>query len=377
MSSTELRRTALDAVHRALGATMTDFAGWDMPLRYGSERDEHLAVRTRAGLFDLSHMGEITVTGPGAAALLDFALVGNIGSVKPGRARYTMICREDGGILDDLIVYRLADTEAGSSHYMVVANASNAQVVLDALTERAAGFDAEVRDDRDAYALIAVQGPESPGILGSLTDADLDGLKYYAGLPGTVAGVPALIARTGYTGEDGFELFVKPEHAVELWQALTKAGAGAGLVPCGLSCRDTLRLEAGMPLYGHELTTSLTPFDAGLGRVVKFEKEGDFVGRAALAEAAERAAAEPPRVLVGLVAEGRRVPRAGYAVVAGGEVIGEVTSGAPSPTLGRPIAMAYVDAAHAAPGTPGVGVDIRGSHEPYEVVALPFYKRQK
>ncbi|CAL9589785.1 glycine cleavage system aminomethyltransferase GcvT [Streptomyces sp. enrichment culture] len=377
MSSTELRRTALDATHRALGATMTDFAGWDMPLRYGSEREEHVAVRTRAGLFDLSHMGEITVTGPQAAELLNFALVGNIGSVKPGRARYTMICREDGGILDDLIVYRLGEAEAGSSHYMVVANASNAQVVLDALTERAAGFDAEVRDDRDAYALLAVQGPESPGILASLTDADLDGLKYYAGLPGTVAGVPALIARTGYTGEDGFELFVKPEHAVGLWEALTKAGEGAGLVPCGLSCRDTLRLEAGMPLYGNELSTALTPFDAGLGRVVKFEKEGDFVGRAALTEAAERAASQPPRVLVGLVAEGRRVPRAGYPVVAGGEVIGEVTSGAPSPTLGKPIAMAYVDPAHAAPGTEGVGVDIRGSHEPYEVVALPFYKRQK
>ncbi|MEU3901026.1 glycine cleavage system aminomethyltransferase GcvT [Streptomyces sp. NPDC045251] len=376
MSSTELRRTALDATHRALGATMTDFAGWDMPLRYGSEREEHVAVRTRAGLFDLSHMGEITVTGAQAAELLNYALVGNIGTVKPGRARYTMICREDGGILDDLIVYRLDDTEAASSHYMVVANASNAQVVLDALTERAAGFDAEVRDDRDAYALLAVQGPESPGILASLTDADLDGLKYYAGLPGTVAGVPALIARTGYTGEDGFELFVKPEHAVELWQALAKAGEGAGLAPCGLSCRDTLRLEAGMPLYGNELTTALTPFDAGLGRVVKFEKEGDFVGRAALTEAAERAASEPPRVLVGLVAEGRRVPRSGYQVVVGGEVIGEVTSGAPSPTLGKPIAMAYVDAAHAAVGTPGVGVDIRGSHEPYRVVALPFYKRQ-
>lgn len=372
MSSTELRRTALDATHRALGATMTDFAGWDMPLRYGSEREEHVAVRTRAGLFDLSHMGEITVTGPQAAELLNFALVGNIGTVKPGRARYTMICREDGGILDDLIVYRLEEAE-----YMVVANASNAQVVLDALTERAAGFDAEVRDDRDAYALLAVQGPESPGILASLTDADLDGLKYYAGLPGTVAGVPALIARTGYTGEDGFELFVKPEHAVGLWQALTGAGEAAGLIPCGLSCRDTLRLEAGMPLYGNELSTALTPFDAGLGRVVKFEKEGDFVGRAALTEAAERAASRPPRVLVGLVAEGRRVPRSGYRVVAGGEVIGEVTSGAPSPTLGRPIAMAYVDPAHAAPGTEGVGVDIRGSHEPYEVVALPFYKRQK
>ncbi|MET7574212.1 glycine cleavage system aminomethyltransferase GcvT [Streptomyces sp. NPDC005492] len=375
MSSTatpDKRRTALDALHRSLGATMTDFAGWDMPLRYGSERDEHLAVRTKAGLFDLSHMGEITVTGPEAGALLNYALVGNIASVGVGRARYTMICRADGGILDDLIVYRLAETE-----FMVVANASNAQIVLDSLVERAEGFDAVVRDDRDAYALLAVQGPESPAILASLTDADLDGLKYYAGLPGTVAGVPALIARTGYTGEDGFELFVRPEHAVELWQALTKAGEPLGLVPCGLSCRDTLRLEAGMPLYGHELSTDLTPFDAGLGRVVKFEKEGDFVGRTALEAAAERAASRPPRVLVGLVAEGRRVPRAGYSVVADGQVIGEVTSGAPSPTLGRPIAMAYVDAAHSAPGTAGVGVDIRGSHEPYEVVALPFYKRQK
>ncbi|NBM19360.1 glycine cleavage system aminomethyltransferase GcvT [Streptomyces sp. GC420] len=367
------RKTALDALHRALGATMTDFAGWDMPLRYGSERDEHNAVRTTAGLFDLSHMGEITVTGPGAAALLDHALVGSISAVAVGRARYTMICREDGGILDDLIVYRLAEDT-----YMVVANASNAQVVLDALTERSAGFDAEVRDDRDAYALLAVQGPESPAILSSLTDADLDGLKYYAGLPGTVAGVPALIARTGYTGEDGFELFVDPADAEKLWQALTGAGRDRGLVPCGLSCRDTLRLEAGMPLYGHELSTELTPFDAGLGRVVKFDKAADFVGRKALEAAAERAATSPPRKLVGLVAKGRRVPRAGFSVVdAEGTVIGRVTSGAPSPTLGVPIAMAYVDPAHAEPGTAGVAVDIRGTHEPYEVVALPFYKRAR
>ncbi|CAM5573090.1 aminomethyltransferase [Streptomyces xanthochromogenes] len=369
------RLTSLDALHRSLGATMTDFAGWDMPLRYGSERDEHNAVRTRAGLFDLSHMGEITVTGPEAMKALNYALVGNIATIGLGRARYTMICQEDGGIVDDLIVYRLGETEA--PEYLVVANAGNAQIVLDAITERAAGFDAEVRDDRDAYALIAVQGPESPGILKSVTDADLDGLKYYAGLPGTVAGVPALIARTGYTGEDGFELFVAPEHAEQLWRALTEAGQGAGLVPCGLSCRDTLRLEAGMPLYGHELTTALTPFDAGLGRVVKFEKDGDFVGRKALEAAAEKAEANPPRKLVGLIAEGRRVPRAGFSVVAGGEVVGEVTSGAPSPTLGKPIAIAYVDAAHAAPGTGGVGIDIRGTHEAYEVVALPFYKRQK
>lgn len=366
------RRTALDALHRSLGATMTDFAGWDMPLRYASERDEHHAVRTRAGLFDLSHMGEITVTGPQAAAFLSYALVGNIATVGVGRARYTMIVQEDGGIVDDLIVYRLGETD-----YMVVANAGNAQIVLDTLTARTGGFEAEVRDDREAYALLAVQGPDSPAVLKSVTDADLDGLKYYAGLPGTVAGVPALIARTGYTGEDGFELFVAPAHAEQLWKALTEAGAPYGLIPCGLSCRDTLRLEAGMPLYGHELTTALTPFDAGLGRVVKFEKEGDFVGREALTAAAARAESAPPRKLVGLVAEGRRVPRAGFPVVVGGEVVGEVTSGAPSPTLGKPIAMAYVDAAYAAPGTEGVGVDIRGTHEPYEVVALPFYKRRK
>ncbi|MDT3400013.1 glycine cleavage system aminomethyltransferase GcvT [Streptomyces sp. B1866] len=367
------RRTPLDSVHRALGATMTDFAGWEMPLRYGSEREEHQAVRTAAGLFDLSHMGEITLTGPGAGAALDHALTGHLSALAVGRARYTVICGDEGGILDDLIVYRLGEQE-----FMVVANAANAQVVLDELTARAGGFDAAVRDDRDARALIAVQGPRSARVLAALTDAGLDGLKYYAGLPGTVAGRPALIARTGYTGEDGFELFTAPEDAEPLWRALTEAGAADGLVPCGLSCRDTLRLEAGMPLYGHELTAGTTPFDAGLGRVVRFGKPGGFVGRAALEAAARRAEDGLPRRLVGLVAAGRRVPRAGYPVVtADGSVIGQVTSGAPSPTLGRPIAMAYVDAAYAEPGTPGVAVDIRGSREPYEVVALPFYRRER
>ncbi|GAA0663823.1 glycine cleavage system aminomethyltransferase GcvT [Streptomyces malaysiensis] len=367
------RRTALDARHRALGATMTDFAGWEMPLRYGSERDEHTAVRTRAGLFDLSHMGEISLIGPQAGQALDHALVGRLSALAVGRARYTMICDTEGGILDDLIVYRLGDEE-----FLVVANAANAQVVLDALTERASGFETAVRDDRDAYALIAVQGPESPGILKRLTDADLDGLKYYAGLPGTVAGVPAMIARTGYTGEDGFELFLAPDDAERVWDALTEAGAPVGLVPCGLSCRDTLRLEAGMPLYGHELTSDTTPFDAGLGRVVKLDKPGDFVGRQALEAASRQADTVSPRTLVGLIAEGRRVPRAGYAVVAAdGSRIGQVTSGAPSPTLGKPIAMAYVDVEYAKPGTEGVSVDIRGTREPYEVVALPFYRRER
>jgi aminomethyltransferase len=370
-----LRLTALDAVHRSLGATMTDFAGWDMPLRYGSEREEHNAVRTKAGLFDLSHMGEITVSGPQAGEMLDHALVGFVSALAVNKARYTMICAADGGILDDLIVYR-----TGEDEFMVVANASNAQLVLDELTARVDGFDATVRDDRDAYALIAVQGPDSPAILGSLTDADLPGLKYYTCLPATVAGRPALLARTGYTGEDGFELFVAPADAEALWQALTEAGTGYGLIPCGLSCRDTLRLEAGMPLYGHELSTDLTPFDAGLGRVVRFDKTtngGAFVGRKALEQAAAAAEANPPRVLVGLVSEGKRVPRAEYTVVStDGTPIGRITSGAPSPTLGRPIAMAYVDAAHAAPGTT-VAVDVRGKHEPVEVVALPFYKRAR
>ena len=287
-----------------------------------------------------------------------------------------MICAPDGGILDDLIVYR-----TGEAEFLVVANASNAQLVLDELTARAGGFDAAVRDDRDAYALIAVQGPEATAILAPLTDADLPGLKYYTSLPATVAGRPALLARTGYTGEDGFELFTAPEHAEALWAALTESGAGHGLVPCGLSCRDTLRLEAGMPLYGHELNTSLTPFDAGLGRVVRFDKttnDGAFVGREALEKAAEQAQAQPPRVLVGLVSPGRRVPRAEMAVVsaADGSVIGSITSGAPSPTLGKPIAMAYLDAAQAVPGTT-VAVDVRGTHEPVEVVALPFYKRAR
>ncbi|MFD8783034.1 glycine cleavage system aminomethyltransferase GcvT [Kitasatospora sp. NPDC059599] len=370
-----LRLTALDALHRALGATMTDFAGWDMPLRYGSEREEHLAVRTKAGLFDLSHMGEITVTGPQAGEMLDHALVGFVSALGVLRARYTMICAEDGGILDDLIVYRLREDA-----FLVVANASNAQLVLDELIARAKGFDAVVTDDRDTYALIAVQGPEATAILADTTDADLPGLKYYAILPARVAGRDVLLARTGYTGEDGFEVFCHPVDAEEIWQALTTAGEGRGLVPCGLSCRDTLRLEAGMPLYGHELSTDLTPFDAGLGRVVRFDKttnEGAFIGRKALEQAAAAAETNPPKVLVGLVSDGKRVPRAEYTVVsADGTPIGRITSGAPSPTLGQPIAMAYVDAAHAAPGTT-VAVDVRGKHEPVRVVALPFYKRAR
>ncbi|GAA4563598.1 glycine cleavage system aminomethyltransferase GcvT [Planotetraspora kaengkrachanensis] len=368
------RSTPLHEVHEALGATLTDFAGWLMPLRYGSESVEHNAVRTAAGLFDLSHMGEIFVTGPQAGEALDHALVGWLSALDTGRARYTMIVDGDGHVLDDLIVYRLAPEE-----FLVVANAANYPMVARELTERAGAYDARVEDRSESFALVAVQGPNSAEILAKLTEADLDGLKYYAGLPATVAGFEALIARTGYTGEDGFELFVRNEDAVPLWNALSEAGAGLGLRPAGLSARDTLRLEAGMPLYGNELTAEQTPFDAGLGRVVRLDKPGDFVGRAALAvRAAQDQEAGPgadTRRLVGLVARGRRVPRHGYPVTRDGVVVGEVTSGAPSQSLGKPIAMAYVSRGAVEAG--GLAVDIRGSHEPVDVVDLPFYRRSK
>jgi aminomethyltransferase len=368
------RPTPLRAVHERLGATMTGFAGWLMPLRYGSEIAEHKAVRGAAGLFDLSHMGEIAVSGPGAAAALDYALTGHLSALKPGRARYTMICAPDGGVLDDLIVYRLADTE-----FLVVANAANTAVVTAALRERAAGHPARVEDRTGDYALIAIQGPHAARILAPLTDIGLDQVRYYAGQRAVVAGRDVLLARTGYTGEDGFELFTRPGDAEPLWLALTAAGEADGLVPAGLAARDTLRLEAGMPLYGNELGTEVTPFDAGLGRVVVFDKPGDFVGRAALAE---RAQATPRRVLAGLTVGSRRVPRHGYPVLRDGQPAGTVTSGAPSPTLGVPIALAYLDpgaarvAAEDAAGA-GLAVDIRGRAEPARITGLPFYHRPR
>ena len=367
------RSTPLRAVHERLGATMTEFAGWLMPLRYGSELAEHRAVRSAAGLFDLSHMGEISVSGPGAAAALDYALTGQPSALKPGRARYTMICAPDGGVLDDLIVYRLADTE-----FLVVANAANTAVVATTLRERAAGHEAQVDDRTDDYALIAIQGPHAARILAPLTDIGLDQVRYYAGQRAVVAGQDVLLARTGYTGEDGFELFTSPGDAEPLWLALTAEGEADGLVPAGLAARDTLRLEAGMPLYGNELGTEMTPFDAGLGRVVVLDKPGDFVGRAALAE---RAQAAPQRVLVGLTVGSRRVPRHGYPVLWDGQPRGTVTSGAPSPTLGVPIAMAYLDAGPAQLAAEDadarLAVDIRGRAEPARLTGLPFYHRPR
>lgn len=355
--------------HRGLGAAFTDFAGWAMPLKYGSELAEHKAVRETAGLFDLSHMGEISITGPQAADALDFALVGEASKIGLGRAKYSLMCDADGGVIDDLVVYRLTD-----EHFLVVANAANAPVVARELVSRAAQFDADVDDQSTSTALIAVQGPASEAIVRALVPEDqraaVTELKYYAVTEAQVDGIDVLLARTGYTGEDGFELYVPNAQAVALWRTLLAATTEAGGLPAGLACRDTLRLEAGMALYGHELTRELNPYAAGLGKVVRLGKE--FVGREALQGLSEQPIS---RVLVGLKGATRRAARAGYAVEnADGGQVGTVTSGALSPTLGYPIALAYLDTSLAEPGTV-LQVDIRGNKEQFEVTPAPFYRR--
>jgi aminomethyltransferase len=363
-----LLATPLADRHVALGAKLVEFAGWLMPLQYSGILEEHRAVRARAGLFDLSHMGELFVEGEEAGSGLAYALVSDPPSLAIGRAHYSMICTPDGGVVDDLIVYRL-----GLERFLIVANASNAAAVSDALAERLAGCRAVLDDRSLATALVAIQGPLAAAVLAPLTDVALDTLRYYAIAEGHVSGAAALVARTGYTGEDGFEVIVDVSEAVRVWDALLDAGTPRGVVPVGLGARDTLRLEAGMPLYGNELGRDTTPYEAGLGRVVKLSREGDFVGRAAL----ERAQADGPRKrLVGLVVRGRGIARHGYPVFAGERSTGVVTSGTLSPTLGEPIAMAYVAPSDAEPGTI-LAVGIRDQRVPAEVVALPFYRRAK
>lgn len=396
--NTDLRTTPLHAVHAEAGAAFTDFGGWQMPLKYGSELSEHRAVREAAGLFDLSHMGEVRVTGPQSAQALDYALTARVSAVEPGRAKYSLICTEAGTVLDDLIVYRLDDGEDDSAReYLVVPNAGNAARVAAALTERSVGFEATVRDESAQTALVAIQGPEAAGVLSRVLPEDeaaaLPGLKYYAARPATVrAGadgeVPVLLARTGYTGEDGFELIIGPvadreqlsAAATAVWNALAAAAeeAGVGLLPCGLASRDSLRLEAGMPLYGNELDLGHLPSESGVGMAVPLKsKEATFVGRDALLAAREAGTGVTSgQTIVALQAAGRRAARAGYAVLDGeGNRIGEVTSGIPSPTLGYPIALARVDVAYREPGTE-LAVDLRGKAEPFTVVDLPFYRRQ-
>jgi aminomethyltransferase len=373
--------TALYEQHKKAGASFTDFGGWQMPLKYESELAEHHAVRNAAGLFDLSHMGEVWVSGPDAAGFLDYALVGKLSAIAVGKAKYSLICNTDGGIIDDLITYRRAE-----DRYLVVPNAGNAKVVAAALAERAGsgkegGFDVTVQDASAETSLIAVQGPNAEAILLTLVPTEqhvlVTDLKYYAAVEVQIKGQDLLLARTGYTGEDGFEIYIPNEDAAGLWEALLEAGEEYGLIPAGLASRDSLRLEAGMPLYGNELSRYVNAYAAGLGPVVSLAKESDFVGKEALTaiKAAGVGSSIGPK-LVGLKGTGRRAARAHYSVLKNGSLIGEVTSGQPSPTLGYPVALAYVDVEHSEVGTI-VDVDLRGKAEPFEVVALPFYKRQK
>ncbi|MFB2581613.1 glycine cleavage system aminomethyltransferase GcvT [Herbiconiux sp. P15] len=370
------RFSPLHAVHVAAGASFTDFAGWQMPVRYSSDLAEHHAVRRAAGLFDLSHMAEFRISGEGAAAFLDHALAGALSAIEIGQAKYSLLLTEEGGIIDDVVVYRTAGEE-----FLVVANASNREPVAAALEERRAAMRGAapftVVDESDDTALIAVQGPVSREILERTLGLDvtgIDALRYYRAIPASFEGAPVLLARTGYTGEDGFELYLAPGRAEALWQAVDRAGEPLGLVPAGLASRDTLRLEAGMPLYGHELSLETLPVQAGLGRVPALSKPA-FVGR----EAIERGPAEGAPVLVGLVAEGRRAARADYPIFAtddSTEQIGVVTSGSLSPTLGQPIALAYVEPEFAGPDTT-LSVDIRGKRLAYRTTTLPFHRRKK
>lgn len=371
----ELINSPLFAVHEREGASFTDFAGWNMPVRYTSDLAEHAAVRERAGQFDLSHMGEVFFTGPEAGEALDYALAGKISSLEVGRAKYSLLLSEEGGIIDDLIVYRLAE-----DRFLTVPNAGNRLVDAKTLKERAEGFDVEVADRSEEIALVAVQGPKSAEIVrgfaereGIEVDLDaLDALKYYRILAGTYEGEEILFARTGYTGEDGFEIYVPNALGVKTWEAIAGVG-GENIQSCGLACRDTLRLEAGMPLYGHELSLDIVPAQAGLRRVVAFKSKGDFVGR----EALEGKDFSDRRVLVGLKADGRRAGRAGYVLHdENGTEVGELTSGALAPTLGYPIALAYVEP-HLSNEGQELSIDVRGKALPATVVSLPFYSRAK
>jgi aminomethyltransferase len=366
MSEQGMQRTVLFETHRALHALMVPFGGFEMPVQYTGIHAEHAAVRTHAGLFDLSHMAQFEVFGDAAAAWLDELTVNHVATMKPFAARYNIFTNERGGALDDTIIYRLPD------RWLVVINAGNAPKMAAYLAERA---DARVRvvDRRADRALLAVQGPKSVAVLASLASVDLSVLKYYSCIAAEVAGVPALVARTGYTGEDGFELFLDAAAATIVWERVLAAGAPLGLIPAGLGARDVLRLEAGMPLYGHELDEDLGPIQAGLDWAVKFAKPA-FPGRSALE--AQVASGAYPRI-VGVMLDGKVPARAGYAVLADGAVVGEIRSGAIAPSLDRrSIGTALVAAGASSVGT-RISVEVRGTLHPAEVVALPFYSRPR
>ncbi len=364
-----LKRTPLYEQHRMLGARIVEFSGWEMPVQYSGILAEHEAVRTRAGLFDVSHMGEFNVEGADAQTFLNYLVPNDVARLAIHQALYTQLCRPDGTTIDDLLIYRIAE-----QHYMLVVNAGNIAKDFAWVQQQAERFPAlTLSDQSDTTALLAVQGPAAQAILQPLTALDLSTLRYYRFAAGQVDNIHCLISRTGYTGEDGFELYCASVDVVPLWNALLAVGKPHGLLPAGLGARDTLRLEAGYCLYGHELDDQTNPLEAGLNWTVKLNKD-DFIGRTALQEIK---ASGLQRRLVGIEMIERGIARGGYAIYDGTDAthhIGVLTSGAPSPTLHKNIAMGYVEAASALIGHT-VYIDIRGKRTQAHIVTLPFYKR--
>ena len=361
-----MKRTPLNEVHRALGAKMVDFGGWDMPVQYSGLIDEHNAVRTSVGMFDVSHMGEIEIRGPEAMKLVDYVTTNAVAALKDGQAHYSGLLYEHGGFVDDILVHKVS----GDSFFLCV-NASNQEKDFEHI--RAANrFDCAVEFASDRYAQIAIQGPKALGIAQTLTDAPLNAIRYYWFVDGVFAGVPARIARTGYTGEDGFEVYVAPDNAVAVWNAIMDAGKADGIKPCGLGARNTLRLESKMALYGHEIDDAISPLEADLGWIVKLDK-GEFIGRDALVKQRD---AGLTRKLTGFEMRGRGIGRDGYEVLVDGKPAGWVTSGSPAPTLNKNIGLCYLPVEHARPGEK-IEIVIRNQPVEAETVPTPFYKRTR
>jgi aminomethyltransferase len=358
----ELKRTALFDSHLAAKARMVDFGGWNMPVQYSSILEEHSAVRNAVGLFDVSHMGEIDITGPEALQFVNHVTTNNAAKLKNGQAHYSALLYEHGGFVDDILVHKIVD-----DHFFLCVNSSNQEKDFEHIREHNR-FNAQVELSSDRYAQLAIQGPKALATLQKLTDTKLHEIKYYWFQDGLVTGVPARIARTGYTGEDGFEIYIPPPEAPRIWTEILTAGQEFGIRPCGLGARNTLRLEAKMALYGHELTASINPFEADLGWIVKMDK-GDFVGRSALEKA------QPvSRKLVGFEVTGRGIARDGYEMAIDDKPAGWVTSGGPSPTLNKNIGLCYLAVDRAVPGM-DVQVLIRNAPVAAKTVATPFYKR--
>ncbi|HEY0967752.1 MAG TPA: glycine cleavage system aminomethyltransferase GcvT [Opitutaceae bacterium] len=362
-----LKRTPLYAFHAAHGGRLVDFAGWEMPVQYRSILEEHKAVRRAAGLFDVSHMGEVDVTGPEAGKFLNHLVTNDVAKLFPGRVLYSPMCQPDGGVVDDLLIYM-----RGPEDYFLCINAGNIDKDVAWITEQARGFAVTIRNRSDDYALLAIQGPKAAEIVQTLTGAKLGAVKYYHFVEGTVAGIQCLISRTGYTGEDGFELYHPAGDAPALAEAVLAAGAPAGLELAGLGARDSLRLEAGYPLYGHEISATISPLTAGLGWTVKLEKGADFVGRGALLAEKQGGAAQ---TVVYFRTGDRRIVRADAPVLgAGGAVVGRVLSGTLSPVLNEAIGSALVTR-EAAAGA--LAVDIRGTQLNLQLVKPPFIQLKK